>query len=400
MDLAVQCGRPLMMRQPFNGDAFDQVILGCVNVISEEMNPARIAALRLGLGEEMPAYTMQINCGTGMLSIDTAFQSIRTGRSDLILAGGSESLSHSPLLFRQSAVNWFAKLGKAKSPVDKIKTLLKFSPKYFAPVIGLKRGLTDPIVEMNMGQTAEKLAYLFQIDRKDADRFAVTSHMRLHNAQKEGHLDGEVVPAFDRQGNVYEEDDGVRPDSAVDKLGKLKPVFEPPFGSVTAGNSSQVTDGASWVILASEEAVKKYKLEPIAEIRDSHWAALDPSIMGLGPVMASTPLMQRNDLDLDRLDLVEINEAFAAQVLACLKAWESDEFCKQHLGLEGNFGRLDQSRLNIDGGAIALGHPVGTSGNRIVLHAANALKRRGGQYALASQCIGGGQGGAMLLRAV
>lgn len=400
VDLAVQCGRPLLLRQPMAPQAFDQVILGCVNVVSEEMNPARIAALRLGMGERMPAFTVQINCGSGMQSVDTAFRYIRAGDADLILAGGTETLSHAPLLFRQQAVEWLASLNLAGSVPARLKALSAFRPGFLRPVIGLERGLTDPIVELNMGQTAEKLAWLYDISRRQADEYAVRSHRRLHRAQEAGTLKDEIEPAFDSDGRVYELDDGVRPDSSVEKLAKLRPVFEPPHGKVTAGNSSQITDGASWVILASEAAVEQHGLKPLARIVDSEWAALDPSIMGLGPVLASTPIMQRQGLELDDMDLWEINEAFAAQVLACLKAWQDEDFCRETLGLEGAFGKLDQDRLNVDGGAIGLGHPVGTSGNRLVLHMALSLKRLGKHRGIASQCIGGGQGGAMLLERV
>ena len=400
VDLAVQCGRPLLLRQPFAPDSFDQVILGCVNVVADEMNPARIAALRLGLGEAMTAFTVQINCGSGMQSIDTGFRYIREGVSDLVLAGGAESLSHAPLVFRDEAVEWFAELGNAKGLSDRAEALADFRPGHFKPLIGLEKGLTDPVVGLNMGQTAEVLAQIFDVSRENADAYAVRSHQRLAKAQQEGWLDDEVLPAFARDGRVYEADDGVRPDSSEEHLAGLKPVFEPPYGKVTAGNSSQITDGASWVILASEAAVKEHGLEPIAEIRDSEWAALDPAIMGLGPVMSATPLMDRHELAMDDVDLWEINEAFAAQVLACLKAWDDEAFCREALGRETPVGQLDRSRLNVDGGAISLGHPVGTSGNRIVLHLANAMRREGRKTGIATECIGGGQGGAMLLAGV
>jgi len=400
VDLAVQCGRPLLLRQPMAATAFDQVILGCVNVISEEMNPARVAALRLGMGEQMPAFTVQINCGSGMQSIDTAFRYIRAGDADLILAGGAEALSHAPLLFRQQAVEWFAALAKARSLPKRLAALLRFRPSFLKPVIGLERGLTDPIVSLNMGQTAEKLAELFDVSREMADEYALSSQQRLLAAQENGVFDGEIEPAFDRNGRVYERDDGVRADSSLEKLAKLKPVFEPPYGRVTAGNSSQITDGASWLILASEQAVKKHGLKPLARIVDSEWAALDPSIMGLGPVLSATPLLQRHDLALDAIDLWEINEAFAAQVLACLKAWDDKEFCESVLGLDHALGRLDRERLNVHGGAIGLGHPVGTSGNRIALHLVNALHRLEKHRGIATECIGGGQGGAMLIERV
>ncbi len=400
VDLSVQCGRPLLLRQPMPATAFDQVILGCVNVISEEMNPARVAALRLGMGERMPAFTVQINCGSGMQSIDTAYRYIRAGDADLILAGGSEALSHSPLLFRQQAVQWFAELAKARSIGQRIMALGKFRPGFFKPVIGLERGLTDPIVSLNMGQTAEKLAHLFSISRRAADEYAAESQQRLHRAQQDGVFAGELEPAFARDGRVYDFDDGVRPDSSADKLAKLKPVFEPPYGRVTAGNSSQITDGASWVILASEAAVEKYHLTPRARIVDSQWAALDPSVMGLGPVMSAAPLLEHHNLSLSDIDLWEINEAFAAQVLACVEAFADTDFCHDVLGVDAAIGRIDRHKLNVHGGAIGLGHPVGASGNRIVLHMVNALHQLDKQRGIASQCIGGGQGGAMLLERV
>ncbi len=397
VDLAVQCGRPLLMRQALDPTAFDQVILGCVNVVSEEMNPARVAALRLGMGAQMPAFTVQINCGSGMQSIDTGYRYIRDGGADLILAGGAEALSHAPLLFRQSAVDWFAELNQARSLPARLKALARWRPSLMQPVIGLERGLTDPIVGLNMGQTAEVLAQLFNIDRESADAYALTSHQRLAAAQEGGWLQDEVVPLFDGKGKQYSRDDGVRSDNSLEALAKLQPVFEKPYGQVTAGNSSQITDGASWVILASEQALIKHNLVPRAVIIDSHWAALDPEIMGLGPVLSSTALLQRHGHQLGDIDLWEINEAFAAQVLACLQAWQDAPFCKRVLGLDDALGRLDPARLNVDGGAISLGHPVGTSGNRIVLHLVNALQRHGLRRGIATECIGGGQSGAMLI---
>ena len=182
----------------------------------------------------------------------------------------------------------------------------------------------------------------------------------------------------------------------MERLSRLRPVFDKQGGTITAGNSSQVTDGASLLILASAEAVARYNLEPIGKITDSQWAGLDPSVMGLGPVHAATPILERHQLGLNDVDLWEINEAFAAQVLGCLAAWDSEEYCQEHFGRSA-LGRLDEERLNVDGGAIAIGHPVGASGARIVLHLLHALKARGLQRGIATICIGGGQGGAMLV---
>jgi len=396
----VQCGRPLLLRQPFAPDAFDQVILGCVNVIADEMNPARVAALRLGMGDTMPAFTVQINCGSGMQSIDTAYRYIQNGDANMILAGGAEALSHAPLVFNRRAVAWFARFMSARDSWSKLVAALGFRPAMLAPIIGLERGLTDPITDLNMGQTAELVAHLFHISRRQADEYAAESQQRLAQAQKEGRFGNEVEPLFARDGTVFDHDDGVRPDSTADSLAKLKPAFERPWGKVTPGNSSQITDGASWVILASEDAVKEHKLEPKAVILDSEWSALDPSIMGLGPVFCSTAILQRHKLALSDIELWELNEAFAAQVLGCLAAWEDDEFCRSALGLPGAAGRIPRDRLNVDGGAIGTGHPVGASGNRIVLHLVNAMKRLGLKRGIATECIGGGQGGAMLIEAI
>ena len=400
VDLAVACGRPLLMRQPLARNAFDQVILGRVNVMADEMNPARIAALRLGMGEEMTAFTVQINCGSGMQSIDTAYRYIREGRADLILAGGAEALSHAPLMFRRGAVDWYARLFGARDLWSRVKAAAGFRPSFLKPVLGLERGLTDPVVELNMGQTAEILAHVLEISRRAADQYAVESQQRLARAQKERWFDGELEPAMGRDGKVYDHDDGVRPDSTVEKLAELQPAFERPWGKVTAGNSSQITDGASWVILASEGAVKQHGLTPRAMIVDTQWSALDPSIMGLGPVLCSTALLRRHGLALADVGLWELNEAFAAQVLACLAAWQDPTFCRDVLGLDDAAGSIARDKLNVDGGAIGLGHPVGASGNRIVLHLVNAMKRLGIKQGIATECIGGGQGGAMLIEAV
>lgn len=400
VDLAVQCGRPLLMRHPVPPEAYDQVILGCVNVVPSEMNPARIAALRMGMGDAMPAFTVQINCGSGMQSVDTAFRYIRDGRGELILAGGTEALSRAPMMLPDAGVQWLSGLNKASSVQDYAQQISRLNPKDFKPEISLAQGLTDPIVGMSMGQTAELLAHQFSISRRRADEYAASSHQRLARAAEEGWLSDEIIPAVSPDGRLFGKDDGVRPDTTPESLAKLKPAFEPPYGQVTPGNSSQVTDGASWLILASEEALERYGLEPQAVIVDSEWSALNPSIMGLGPVLSSTALLSRHQFGLNDVDLWEINEAFAAQVLACVAAWDDAEFCRIALGREQPVGQLDMRKLNIDGGAVALGHPVGASGNRIVLHLMKALSREGLRKGVATECIGGGQSGAMLIETI
>jgi acetyl-CoA C-acetyltransferase len=260
----------------------------------------------------------------------------------------------------------------------------------------LLKGLTDPSIGLLMGQTAENLAWRFGISRQQMDQFSERSHQRAIAARAAGANAG-IVPLVDAQGTLYEHDDGVRDDASLERLARLKPFFDRKYGRITAGNSSQVSDGAAWLLLASAQAVERWQLQPIGRISDCQWAALDPAAMGLGPVHATTPILRRQALALADIDRWEINEAFAAQVLACLDAWRSDEYCRQELGLLGALGSIDEQRLNPDGGAIALGHPVGASGARIVLQLLHGLRASGGRRGIAAICIGGGQGGAMLV---
>jgi acetyl-CoA C-acetyltransferase len=399
-DLATDAGRALLLRQPFAPEALDEVILGCAAPSADEVNIGRVAALRMGCGHKVPGWTVMRNCASGMQSIDTAVNNIRGGRSDLVLAGGVDALSRAPLLFSDAMVKWLSQWYAAKSPGQRAALLAKFRPGHFAPVIALMKGLTDPICGLLMGQTAENLAYRFGITRAEMDAFSARSHARVLAAQKAGHYANEVVPIYDGAGHLHAADDGVREDSTPENLAKLKPFFDRKYGNVTAGNSSQVTDGGAWVVVASQRAVDKHKLAPIGRIVDSQWAGLDPAQMGLGPVYASTPILQRHNLGLNDLDAWELNEAFAAQVIGCERAWADDEFCRTELGLPGALGQIDGSKLNVDGGAIALGHPVGASGTRIVLHVLNVLRRTGGKRGMATICIGGGLGGAMLVETV
>jgi len=395
-DLAVNAGRALLLRQPFEANAFDEVIVGAAMPSADEANIARVIALRLGCGDKVPAWTVMRNCASGLQAVDSAAVNIVAGRSSLVLAGGTDAMSHAPLLFGPAMVNWLAAWYAAKSMGQKAALAVKFRPAYLAPVIAILRGLTDPIARLSMGSTAEIVAKRFGITRQMMDEYAVESHRRTAFAQDNGHLK-EIEPIYGSDGTVYAADDGVRRDSSVEKLAKLKPVFDRNYGNVTAGNSSQVTDGAAMLVLASEDVVNEYGLKPLGRIVDTNWGALDPAEMGLGPVHAITPLLMRNGLSWNDIDAVEINEAFAAQVLGCLAAWESGSYCKEHFGLDRAFGRLDRSKLNVDGGAIAIGHPIGASGARVVLHVLKVLERTGARRGVASLCIGGGQGGAMLL---
>ena len=398
-DLAVAAGRPLLMRQPFEPEAFDEIVVGCVAPSEDEANIGRVISLRLGCGKQTPAWTVQRNCASGMQAVDTAATNIAIGRSDLVLAGGCEAMSRSPVMLNKKMVGLLADWAKAKTFTQKLSAASKLRPDYLKPIIGLLRGLRDPVVGLTMGQTAEIVANRFEISREQMDAFAVQSHLRLADAQDNGRM-GEIETIVDPAGKAYDFDNGLRRDSSIEKLAKLKPVFDREFGNVTAGNSAQITDGAAWLILASEKAVNDHGLNVIGRLVDSQWAGLDPRQMGLGPVHATTPMLLRQKLTLNDIDFWEINEAFAAQVLGCIEAWKDADYCKHELELDDVFGELDSSKLNVDGGSVAIGHPVGASGARIILHLLNVLDQHNKQKGVATICIGGGQGGSVLLERV
>ena len=395
-DLAVAAGKSLLLRQPFRPEDLDEVILGCTIPGPDEANIARVVSLRLGCGKRVPAWTLQRNCGSGMQALDAAAMSITIGRSNLVLAGGTEAMSHAPVLMNNSMIDHLAEWQRTRSVWARIVLLARLRPNHFRPVIGLLHGLTDPVTGLSMGQTAENLAYLFQIDRRRMDAYAVESHRRLARAQDEEHLP-EIMALYSDDGKFYDHDEGIRRDTGISELAQLKPAFDRPFGLITAGNSAQITDGAAWMLLASEEAVARYQLPVAGRIITCVWVGLEPEKMGLGPVHAMTQVLKRQGLRAEDIDYWEINEAFAAQVLACLEAWQSPEYSRKELGLEEPFAAIDTDRLNIDGGALAIGHPVGASGARIVLHLLSILGRNQAKRGMASLCIGGGQGGAMLI---
>lgn len=398
IDLALGASKPLLLRQPFEATDLDEVIYGCMMPSEDEANIARVLALRIGGGDKLTAFTVQRNCASGMQAVDNAVRNISHGYADLIMAGGVDAMSRAPLLLNKDMTHWLSGFYGAKTFGAKVKAISKLRGRFFAPVIALMRGLTDPVVGLNMGQTAENLAYRFDISREDMDGYSVQSHLRLAAAMEAGHLD-EIVPLYDSKGNVYTEDDGVRPDSSLEKLAKLKPFFDKPYGKVTPANSSQITDGATSLILASEDAIKKHGLTPIAKLSAAQWAGLSPAEMGLGPAHAIAKTLDEHKLTPKNVDYWEINEAFAAQVQACVLALNDADYCKNEIGLSKVVGEIPNDRLNVDGGAVSLGHPVGTSGARIILHLANTLQRENAKKGIASLCIGGGQGGSMLVEA-
>jgi len=310
-------------------------------------------------------------------------------------------MSAYPLVFNQKAVGFFSNLMRASSPGQKLGALLAFRPAMMAPRITLTEGLTDPTVGLIMGSTAEILAREFGITREAADRFALQSHQRAKAARDSGRLAREIhphLPLGAKSGAAaLAHDDGIRDDQSLEALAKLKPYFEKPDGVVTVGNACGITDGATALFVTSARRAKELGLTPLATIRGWAFAGCDPARMGLGPVYSSAKALRDAGCTLADMDVIEINEAFAVQVLACCKAFESDAFATKELGLAKALGPIDPAKLNKNGGAIALGHPVGASGARLLLTAAHELAVADKALALATLCIGGGQGGAVVL---
>ena len=372
-----------------------ETIFGCVGQPADAANFARVVALRSGIPQAIPAVTVHRNCASGMEAITHAMEKASADQGDLFVVGGAESMSQYPLLFRSQAQAKFMKLQRSRTTLQKLATIASFRPKDFAPQASLELGLTDPVCGLNMGQTAENLAREFGISREAQDQFALNSHQLACAAREK--LAEEIAPVYppDQTQSFVDGDNGPREKQSNEALAKLKPVFDRE-GSVTAGNASQITDGAVALLVGTEEACQKYNLTPMARVTDYAYAGCDPARMGLGPVYALARLMQSSGWKLSDADLFEINEAFAAQVIACLHAMESDEFCQQHLNRPA-LGKIDPAKLNVNGGAVALGHPVGATGARLVLTAANEMRRRAASRALISLCVGGGQGGALSL---
>jgi len=338
--------------------------------------------LRIGCGNKVPAWSVQRNCASGMQALDSAALSIASGRSNLILAGGTESMSHHPVILNEAMVAWLGGWNRARGAMERLHQIAHLRPHFFRPVVALLKGLTDPITGLSMGQTAEELASEFGISRGAMDAYACESHRRLAHARSQGWL-AEIESIVAPDGRLYRHDDGLREDTSTEKLGRLKPVFDRGVGKVSAGNSAQITDGAAMLVLASENAVRRYGLRARGRLLDIQWSALDPARMGLGPVHAMARLLRRHDLATADIDYWEINEAFAAQVLACLEAWKSPDYCRAHLDMPA-FDPIPLDRLNPDGGGISLGHPVGASGSRIVLHLLSVLERTRTQTGVAS----------------
>lgn len=378
----------LLTRTGIDPGIIDELIFGCVSQPADAANVARVIGLRAGLPETTPAMTVHRNCASGLEALTTASERVAAGKGDVFIVGGTESMSRIPLFFSVAAAAKFAALSRAKTAGGRAAAVLNFRPADFAPEIGLRLGLTDPVSGLNMGETAEVLAREFAISRDAQDQFALDSHRKAANSREV--FAREICPVYlpGSKAGVVEQDNGIRDGQTMEALARLKPAFETRTGTVTPGNSSQITDGAVALLVMTEARAESLGLEPLGRLVDYAYSGCDPKRMGLGPAFAIRELHERTGLRPDDADLVEVNEAFAAQVLAVLKLMKTPAFD----GLA-----LPEEKLNPLGGAIALGHPVGATGARLVLTALKQLKVTGGKRALVSLCIGGGQGGAAWL---
>ncbi|MCA9090666.1 MAG: thiolase family protein [Planctomycetaceae bacterium] len=386
----------LLQRGDVTADDIDEVVFGNVSTPADAANIARVISLKSGIPFDRPAHSVSRNCASGMESIAEAWQIIREGRANVIVAGGTESMSSVPLLWKPEMQQWLLRSRRA-SLLNRIGMLTELRPGWLTPVPALELGLKDPSCGLSMGQTAEVLAREFGITRSEQDEFALLSHQRATAAWERCFLGGEVLHSvkIPSHGTPVTKDVGPRAGQSLDALARLKPIFDKEHGTVTAGNSCPITDGAAALLLMTPEEASSRGLTPLGYLRGYAVTGCDPRRMGLGPVYAMHRLLIESGHQLSDFDLFEINEAFAVQVLSCLKAMNSDEFARQELGHTSAWGDIPLDRLNINGGAIAIGHPVGTSGTRLILTLLRALRERGLQRGLASLCVGGGQGMAM-----
>ncbi len=406
----------LIERSNLDVNVVDEVIMGNTGNPSDAVNIARVIALRAGLPLKTPAVSVHRNCASAMESITTGYERIRAGTCDVVVAGGAETMSQMPLLMsrpfekvferlmgaRSTAQQLGALFGLLKADLKQILELATTAPMAataYKPRVSIVEGLTDPFVGINMGQTAELLAKEWNLSREEQDAFALVSHQKASAAQKNGRLGEEITPVFLPPAfkEFVAEDIGPRAEQSMEQLAKLKPFFDRKYGTITVANACPLTDGAAAVLLMSRGRAKELGYTPIASIRSYAFAGLEPERMGLGPVYATPIALKRAGLQFKDMGLIELNEAFAAQVLACTKAFASDNFAKEKLGLSGRVGEVNMDIVNVNGGAIALGHPVGATGTRLVITLMKEMKKRDVQFGLATLCIGGGQGGSVIL---
>jgi acetyl-CoA acetyltransferase family protein len=401
VELARTAIRELVERTGLDGTAVDEIILGNAAPPADAANIARVAALEAGLPQSAPAFSVARNCASGFQSLTDAYNQIVLGQSDVVIAGGVESMSNVPLHYPDEFADVMADLARARSVAGKLTAATQLRPAHLKPVVALAEGLTDPVCGLNMGETAEVLAREFNLTREAQDEYALRSHQRAAEAWAAGRFADEVTPVFIPPGyrDVVAEDIGYRPEQSLGALAKLKAVFDRRDGTVTAGNSSMITDGAAALLLMEETRATELGYDPLGRIASFAFAGFDPRRMGLGPAVATPIALERAGVTLDAIDLIELNEAFAAVVLANMEVFPSRQWATDVLNQSQPIGEIRDERLNVNGGAIALGHPIAATGSRLALTLLLEMKRRDAKWGLATLCVGGGLGGAIVFEA-
>jgi acetyl-CoA acyltransferase len=396
IELGKRCVAELIQRTDIDGDLIEAIVYGTVVPSVIAPNIAREVSLMPMLPRGCEAYTVSRACASANQAITDAADQIVLGHHDVVIAGGAESLSNVPILHSRSMSDKLVALSRAKNTAARLGILGSVRPRDFVPITP---AIAEPSTGETMGQSAEKMAKINHISREEQDQFALRSHRLAAVGTSDGRLTAEITPAYvpPRYDTALASDNGIRTDSSIEQLRALKPVFDKRYGTVTAGNSSPLTDGASAVLLMSDERAQALGYTPRAYIRSYAYAALDPGEQLLmGPVLAAPVALARAGLTLPEIDLIEMHEAFAAQVLCNLRGLESREWAER-AGFASPVGEVDRSKLNVMGGSIAIGHPFGATGGRILTTLTNELVRRGGQFGLMTVCAAGGMGHAMVI---
>ena len=396
IDLGKLCVAELLQRTNLDGKEVQGLVFGTVIPSVLAPNIAREVSLMPQLPKGVQAYTVSRACASANQAITDAADQIVLGHLDVVIAGGSESLSNIPILHSQRFAETLLLASKAKSLPARLKTFARVRPKDLVPIAP---AIAEPSTGETMGQSAEKMAKLNSITREEQDHFALRSHRLAAAGTSDGRLTAEIMPVYipPKFESVLTSDNGIREDTSYEQLAALKPVFDRKYGSVTAGNSSPLTDGSAAVLLMSEEKAKALGYPTLGIIRSYAYAALDPGEQLLqAPVLAAPVALKRAGLALKDMDLVEMHEAFAAQVLSNLQGFES-QYWAQRAGFSQPVGEVDRAKLNVMGGSIAIGHPFGATGARIMTTLLNELRRRGGQFGMMTVCAAGGMGFAMVV---
>ncbi|MFP3939508.1 MAG: acetyl-CoA C-acyltransferase FadI [Thermoanaerobaculia bacterium] len=397
IDLAGVAAGELVARTGIDPAEIDFSVFGTVIPQVNAPNLGREVVFRTGLPMDIPGTTVNLACASSNRAICFGAEQILTGECEVVLAGGAESLSNVPILFSKKAARTFMKLSRAKSLPAKVGTLADLRPQHLAPQAP---AIAEYTTGMTMGESAEKMAKENDVSRRAQDEIALMSHERAAAALEDGRMGEMIATTFPppRYEEAVDRDNGVRADSSMEALGGLKPVFDRRYGTLTAGNSSPLTDGGSAVLLMSEEKAKALGYEPLGYIRSFAFASLDPSTQLLqGPAYAAPVALERAGVELSDVELVEMHEAFAAQILSNLKALASKKFAEEELGRTKAVGEVDLDRLNVTGGSISIGHPFGATGARVVTQLLYELRRRGLGLGLATVCAAGGMGHAMVV---